>query len=82
METRQLGELLPDEGLAVIAQFKAELADGKYDKLHYLDLHAKLRDKLQLYKEYLARKGMEDIDYFVLATLIAIGTKVPDEYKV
>ena len=82
METRQLGELLPDEGLAVIAQFKAELADGKYDKLHYLDLHTKLRDKLQPYKEYLARKGMEDIDYFVLATLIAIGTIVPDEYKV
>ena len=80
METRPLGDFLPDEGLAIVAQFKTDVKHHKYHGMHYLDIHRALREKLQLYEHYVASKGMPDIDYFVLVILGEIGIKIPEEY--
>ena len=82
METQPIGNFLPDEGLAIVAKFKAEFISRKYDGWHYLDTHTLLRDRLKDYEAYMASKGMVDIDYFVLVVLGEIGVRIPAEYFV
>ena len=77
MEFKQLGDILPDDGLAVVAAFKAELENGDFTDLDYLNVHKRLRNRLMSYKHHLELHGVYDIDFFVLITLRAIGVLVP-----
>jgi len=80
MQHKELGELLPEEGLQVIAEFKEELAAGQYDRMDYLDVHAVLRARLRPFREYSSVRGMTDEDYFVLVILQGLGVKGTEQF--
>lgn len=80
MNSRRLCDLLPEQGVQVVAQFRDELVAGKHHGRAYLDIHADLRTKLEPYKGYYSQRGITDDDYFVLVILNSLGVRGAGEF--
>lgn len=73
MESYRLDQLLPPAGLEAVAEFREELKAGNFKGEHYLDIHTNLRARLEQFKQHLADKGLDDIDFFVIVLLTKLG---------
>lgn len=75
MEAKRLGDLLPDVGIKIVAEFAKEINRGVWKDKDYLDIHAALREQLRPHLDQAYRQGITDIDYLVLVILNGLGVK-------